>query len=123
MAIFSKLALAAASLAAVAAAPWDSSSKYSTHRTRMISRDFYVESYHPENIYKTYGDGIETPLKKRGLPGSIEDSGSSFIENELGIGAGSFKVRPLHPPTLVDMFTSNRSWCVETALYFKTCLF
>jgi len=93
MAIFNKLALAAASVAAVAAAPWDPSSKYSTHRTRIVSRDFHVESYHPENIYKTYGDGIETPLKKRGQPGSIEDSASSFIESELGIGAGSFKVR------------------------------
>jgi extracellular elastinolytic metalloproteinase len=93
MAIFSRLALAAASFAAVAAAPWDRSSKYSTHRTRIVSRDFHVESYHPENIYKTYGDGIETPLKKRGQSGSIEESASSFIESQLGIGAESFKVR------------------------------
>jgi hypothetical protein len=93
MAIFSKLAIATASVAAVAAAPWEPSSKYSTHGTRMVSRDFHVETYHPENIYKTYGDGIETPLKKRGQPGTIEDSAASFVQSQLSIGAESFKVR------------------------------
>jgi extracellular elastinolytic metalloproteinase len=93
MASFSKLAFAAASVVAVSSAPWDPSSRYSTHHTRVVSHDLQVESYHPENIYKTYGDGIESPLKKRGQPGSIEDSASSFIESELGIGAESFKVR------------------------------
>jgi extracellular elastinolytic metalloproteinase len=93
MAIFSKLALAAASVAGVAAAPWEPSSKLSTHRTRMVSRDLHVESYHPENIYKTFGDGVETPFKKRGQTGSIEQSASSFIESQLGIGADGFKIR------------------------------
>ncbi|KIM34310.1 hypothetical protein M408DRAFT_93800 [Serendipita vermifera MAFF 305830] len=93
MAIFSKLALAAASVAGVAAAPWDTSSKFATHRSRMVSRDLHVESYHPENIYKTFGAGVETPLKKRGQTGSIEDSASSFIENELGIGSDGFRIR------------------------------
>jgi extracellular elastinolytic metalloproteinase len=122
MATFSKLALAAASLVAVSAAPWDPSSKYATHRTRMVSRDFHVESYHPENIYKTYGDGIETPLKKRGQPGSIEDSASSFIESELGIGAGSFKV---HSSTSTDTgghVFFQQVVVRENTFLFQTCL-
>ena len=93
MAIFSKLALAAASIAGVAAAPWEPSSKFATHRSRMVTRDVHVESYHPENIYKTFGDGVETPLKKRGQTGSIEDSASSFIESQLGIGSNGFRIR------------------------------
>jgi hypothetical protein len=93
MAIFSKLILATASVVAVGAAPWEPSSKYSTHGTRIVSRDSQVETYHPENIYKIFGDGIETPLKKRGEPGTIEDSASSFVESQLGIGAEGFKIR------------------------------
>jgi extracellular elastinolytic metalloproteinase len=93
MAIFSKLVLTMASVVVVAAAPWEPSSRYSTHGTKIVSRDFHVETYHPKNIYKTFGDGIETPLNKRGEPGSIEDSASSFIESQLGIGAEGFRIR------------------------------
>jgi extracellular elastinolytic metalloproteinase len=93
MVSFSKLVLTTASAVVVAAAPWEPSSKYSTHGTKIVSRDFYVETYHPENIYKTFGDGVETPLKKRGEPGSIENSASSFVESQLGVGAEGFKIR------------------------------
>lgn len=36
---------------------------------------------------------METPLKKRGHVASIEDSASSFIEEQLNVGSGDFKIR------------------------------
>ncbi|KAG9058167.1 hypothetical protein FS842_000921 [Serendipita sp. 407] len=93
MVIFSKLALAAASIAGAAAAPWESTSKHGTHRARQVARDLQVESYHPPNTYKTFGSGVESPLKKRGEPASIEDSAASFIEEQLNIPRDGFRIR------------------------------
>lgn len=93
MVLFTRLALVAASIAGVVAMPWDASAKYATHRVRKLSRDLYTETYHPENIYKTYGAGIESPLKKRGEVGSVEDQAVSFLTQELGLAATDFKIR------------------------------
>ncbi|CAG7847124.1 Extracellular metalloproteinase MEP; AltName: Full=Elastinolytic metalloproteinase MEP; AltName: Full=Fungalysin MEP; Flags: Precursor [Serendipita indica DSM 11827] len=94
MVLFSKLALAAASIAAVSAAPWEPSVKLSTHRPRAVSDDLTVESFHPTNIYETYGTGVTTPLKKRGEPsGSIEQSAASFVEEKLQLSSGEYNIR------------------------------
>ncbi|KAG8817224.1 hypothetical protein FRC17_011320 [Serendipita sp. 399] len=93
MAIFSKLALVAASVAGVVAAPWDPSTRLSTHRTRQITRDLHVESYHPPSIYKTFsGSGFAPPVK-RSLTASIADSATSFLTQELNVGADGFKIQ------------------------------
>lgn len=92
MVLFSRLALVAASVAGAVAAPWDPTSKYSTHRTRMITRDLSIGTYHPENVYKTFGAGVVTPLKKRGDEGSVEENASSFIMEELNIGEDDFEI-------------------------------
>ncbi|KAG8799797.1 hypothetical protein FRC17_007043, partial [Serendipita sp. 399] len=93
MVIFSKLAFAAASIAGAAAAPYEPSTKHASHRARHVARDLRVESYHPVSTYKTFGAGVETPLKKRGEPASIEDSAASFIEEQLDISRDGFRIR------------------------------
>ncbi|KAG8826207.1 hypothetical protein FRC18_010116 [Serendipita sp. 400] len=93
MAIFSKLALVAASVAGVIAAPWDRSSRFSTHRSRQIARDLHVESYHPPSVYKTFqGSGFAPPVK-RSVTASITDSATSFLAQELNMGADGFQIR------------------------------
>ncbi|PVG04499.1 putative extracellular elastinolytic metallo proteinase precursor [Serendipita vermifera] len=93
MVLFSKLTIAAASVAGASASPWLQSAKHATHRHRHVSRDLQLELYHPENVYKTFGRGVETPLKKRGQTGSIEDSASSFIMEELNVNSDGFRIR------------------------------
>ncbi|KAG8831426.1 hypothetical protein FRC17_003162, partial [Serendipita sp. 399] len=94
MVLFTKFALVAASLAAVTAAPWEPSSILSNHRRRDVADGVSVESYHPTNIYKTFGAGIATPLKKRGEPaGSIEESAASFVEEQLSIDSSEYRIR------------------------------
>ena len=94
MVIFSKLALAAASIAGVAAIPFEPSVKHATHRMRRVTRDLHVESYHPPNTYKTFGSvGIASPLKKRGQVASIEDSAIAFIEEQLNVSKDGFRIR------------------------------
>ncbi|KAG8811816.1 hypothetical protein FRC19_003575, partial [Serendipita sp. 401] len=89
-----KFTLVSASIAAVSAAPWDQSSILSTHRRRDVADGSIVESYHPTNIYKTFGSGVATPLKKRGEPaGSIEESAASFIEEELKLDSSEYRIR------------------------------
>ncbi|KAG8840717.1 hypothetical protein FRB91_005741, partial [Serendipita sp. 411] len=93
MAIFSKLALVASSVAGVIAAPWDRSSRFSTHRSRQIARDLHVESYHPPSVYKTFqGSGFAPPVK-RSVTASITDSATSFLAQELNMGADGFQIR------------------------------
>ena len=94
MVLFSKLALAAASIAAVSAAPWAQSAKLSTHRVRAVSDSLTVESFHPVSIYETYDTGVASPLKKRGEPsGSIEQSAASFVEEKLQLSSGEYNIR------------------------------
>lgn len=93
MTLFTKLALTAASIAGVLAMPYEPSAKHATHRRRMVSRGLGVEIYHPENTFQTFDAGVETPLKKRGEVISIEESAASFIEEQLNISQGDFKIR------------------------------
>ncbi|CCA75065.1 probable extracellular elastinolytic metalloproteinase precursor [Serendipita indica DSM 11827] len=94
MVLFSKLALAAASIAAVSAAPWEPSVKLSTHRARAVSDNLTIESFHPTTIYETYETGITTPLKKRGdNSGTIEQSAASFVEEKLQLSNGEYNIR------------------------------
>lgn len=117
MVLFSRLAFAAASIAGVVAAPWDPTSKYSTHRTRIITRDLSTGIYHPENVYKTYNAGVVTPLKKRGDDGTVEENASSFIMQELNIGENDFQIR-----SSATTDTGGHVWVQQVVVSRSFCL-
>ncbi|KII83791.1 hypothetical protein PLICRDRAFT_58243 [Plicaturopsis crispa FD-325 SS-3] len=81
---FASVFLAVVYASTTLAAPWPVSSKHATHRTRHISRDLQIETFHPESTYETFGAGIDHPLSKRDNP-SLEDSTVAFVGSKLGI--------------------------------------
>ncbi|KAG8827740.1 hypothetical protein FRC19_000749 [Serendipita sp. 401] len=97
MVLLSTLAITTASIAAVTASPWKRSSKHATHGVRQVSNSDYVETYHPENTYKTFGKGVASPLKKRGEEGTLEENAAAFIEQELNIGGNNYRIRSSAP--------------------------
>ena len=50
--VFASVFLAVLCASTATAVPYPVSSKYATHRTREISRDFKIEAYHPESSYE-----------------------------------------------------------------------
>ncbi|KAG8806363.1 hypothetical protein FRC18_006121 [Serendipita sp. 400] len=48
---------------------------------------------HPTSTYKTFGKGVASPLKKRGEMGTFLEYAASFIEQELQLDGGSYRVR------------------------------
>lgn len=83
----------------------------------MLSRDLHTEVYYPENVFKTYGTGVETPLKKRGEGGSVEESASSFIIQELGVGENDFAIRS---SAITD--TGGHVWVQQLVVSNPQCL-
>ena len=50
--VFASVFLAVLCASSVSAVPYPANSKFATHRTREISRDFKLETYHPESSYE-----------------------------------------------------------------------
>lgn len=47
-------------------------------------------SNHPPAVYRTFGKGTTSPLKKRG---TLEQAATAFIESELGLSSDGYRVR------------------------------
>ncbi|KAF8912309.1 metalloprotease [Mucidula mucida] len=67
------------------AVPFPASSKFATHRTRVIGRrGLAVETFHPATDYKTFGtEGKEIPASF--VAQSLEDTTKAIVASELGI--------------------------------------
>ena len=50
--VFASVFLAVLCASTASAVPYPANSKFATHRTREISRDFKLETYHPESSYE-----------------------------------------------------------------------
>ena len=50
--VFASVFLAVLCASTASAVPYPVNSKFATHRTREISRDFKIEAYHPESSYE-----------------------------------------------------------------------
>ena len=50
--VFASVFLAVLCASTASAVPYPANSKFATHRTREISRDFKIEAYHPESSYE-----------------------------------------------------------------------
>ncbi|KAH9930441.1 Fungalysin metallopeptidase-domain-containing protein [Epithele typhae] len=94
--VFASVFLAVLCAGSASAVPFPASSKFATHRTREISRDFKLETYHPESSYETFGAGVDHPLSKR-ADASIEDSAVAFIQSRIsGLAADAITVKSSH---------------------------
>ncbi|KAI0688605.1 Fungalysin metallopeptidase-domain-containing protein [Cytidiella melzeri] len=69
-----------------AAAPWPASSKHTTHRTRELTPDLRLVTFHPESTFETFGTGIDHPLAKRASD-DLEGAALSFVQSHLGLAA------------------------------------
>ena len=90
MAFFTKLAAVALMIASgVIAAPWDSTSRYTTHRVRSVGPNkVQMQSYHPPSTFETFGTGIDHPLVKRGIKdANSTEAAKAFLESKLGVSA------------------------------------
>ncbi|KAI1785077.1 Fungalysin metallopeptidase-domain-containing protein [Ganoderma leucocontextum] len=90
--VFASVFLAVLCASTSAAVPFPASSKYATHRTREISRDFKLESYHPQSSYETFGEGIDHPLSKR-ADASLEDSAVAFVQSRQKLDSDAVHIR------------------------------
>ncbi|KAJ3517106.1 hypothetical protein NLJ89_g723 [Agrocybe chaxingu] len=73
-------------LSSVSAIPWPSTSKHATHRRRNIGGK-EVESFHPESIFKTFGDtGLPLPTNPQLSNASIIEAWANtlFFPGSLG---------------------------------------
>ncbi|KAF8623300.1 hypothetical protein AX17_007472 [Amanita inopinata Kibby_2008] len=82
--LFSSVFLAIVYASTALSAPWQQSSKFTTHRTREITPGFTLETFHPASTYETFGEGIDHPLSKR-ANSAMPDSARSFVASQLGI--------------------------------------
>ncbi|KAG8906517.1 hypothetical protein FRB99_006737 [Tulasnella sp. 403] len=92
MPAFSKLATVAAALSGAMAAPWDTVSKLSTHKSHLGARDVKFTTYNPPSQYETFGTGVDHPLSKRAGTRS-EDAALSFLETKLGLTKNQLKYK------------------------------
>ncbi|KAI0634676.1 Fungalysin metallopeptidase-domain-containing protein [Trametes polyzona] len=90
--VFASVFLAVLCATTATAVPYPSNAKFATHRTREITRDFKIETYHPESSFETFGEGIEHPLSKR-ADASIEDSAIAFVQSRAGVDSDAVHVR------------------------------
>ncbi|KAL5631553.1 hypothetical protein ACGC1H_007167 [Rhizoctonia solani] len=92
MAPLAKLSTIALMIASGAiAAPWDTTSRHMTHRTRSVGpQKAQLQSYHPPSTFETFGKGIDHPLTKRGVKdASSVEAAKAFLESKLGVSADS----------------------------------
>lgn len=90
MAPLAKLAAIALMIASgVIAAPWDTTSRHTTHRVRSVGPNkVQIQSYHPPSAFETYGAGVDHPLTKRGIKdANSADAAKAFLESQLGVSA------------------------------------
>ncbi|CAE6394968.1 unnamed protein product [Rhizoctonia solani] len=83
----------------VIAAPWDTTSRHTTHRVRTVGPSkVKLTSYHPPAKFETYGmEGEVHPLAKRGVVDALSvDAAKSFLENKLGIQAKDLSYKGGH---------------------------
>ncbi|KAI0654826.1 Fungalysin metallopeptidase-domain-containing protein [Cubamyces menziesii] len=90
--VFASVFLAVLCATTATAVPYPSNAKFATHRTREISQDFKIETYHPESSYETFGEGIDHPLSKRS-DASIEEAAAAFVQSRTGVQADAVHVR------------------------------
>ncbi|KAI0075127.1 hypothetical protein K474DRAFT_1676603 [Panus rudis PR-1116 ss-1] len=81
---FASVFLAVVCASSAIAAPWPLDAKHTTHRTREITPDFRVETFHPESTFETFGEGIDHPLSKRAEE-DLKDATISFIQSHLNV--------------------------------------
>ncbi|KAL1740948.1 Fungalysin metallopeptidase-domain-containing protein [Schizophyllum fasciatum] len=88
--LLSAVTAALACSSAAIAAPWDTASKHSTHRTREISPSLKLETYHPPSTYKTFGKGAEDAHAARVKRDGIEAAATSY---QLSLDDAAVKFR------------------------------
>jgi extracellular elastinolytic metalloproteinase len=79
--VFLAVTFASSTLAVPFAPP---SLKHTTLRTREISPELIVETFHPETSFETFGSGIDHPLAKR-AEDDLEGAAVSFVQSRLGL--------------------------------------
>ncbi|KAG9052053.1 hypothetical protein FS842_010578 [Serendipita sp. 407] len=60
---------------------------------------------HPTGFYKTFGNGVASPLKKRGAVGTSKEYASSFLEHELQLSSDEYRIR-----SSADTDTGSHVW-------------
>ncbi|KAF8671508.1 extracellular metalloproteinase MEP [Rhizoctonia solani] len=83
----------------VVAAPWDVTSRHTTHRVRSVGPSkVKLTSYHPPATFEAYGvEGVAHPLAKRGVTdASSAEAAKSFLEDKLGVKADALSHKGGH---------------------------
>ena len=61
------------------------------------------QSYHPEPISEFYGtEGVDHPLTKRGLAGTVEEAAKAFLEEKLGVAPEALARKSGHTSDVVS---------------------
>lgn len=66
------------------AVPWPVHLKHLTHRSRIISRDLELSTYHPPSKLETFGAGIDHPMNQRASE-DLQSAAISFVQSHLGL--------------------------------------
>ncbi|CAA7257402.1 unnamed protein product [Cyclocybe aegerita] len=90
--LLSSIFVALAYASSASAAPWPTTSKHSTHRTRNLARGLVLETYHPESTYETFDTGIDHPLSKR-ADFDLKDSAIAFVGSRLSLDSSAIKYK------------------------------
>ncbi|CAE7145092.1 unnamed protein product [Rhizoctonia solani] len=103
MAPLAKLATIALMIVSGAiAAPWDTTSRHMTHRTRAVGpQKAQFQSYHPPSTFETFGEGTDHPLAKRGDASSV-DAAKAFLQSKLGVSADSISYKSSSNSDIVE---------------------
>ncbi|PFH47286.1 hypothetical protein AMATHDRAFT_152535 [Amanita thiersii Skay4041] len=74
------------------AAPWPTSLKHATHRTREVRSGVTIETFHPPSTFETFGEGADHPLSAR-AEFSLKDSARAFAASHAGLDESQIEVR------------------------------
>ncbi|KAF8886751.1 Fungalysin metallopeptidase-domain-containing protein [Infundibulicybe gibba] len=59
------------------------SSKHATHRSRVVTRDLQLETFHPPTTFQTFGDGVDQPQSFG--PTTLEGMAVSIVQSQIGV--------------------------------------
>ncbi|KAG8808674.1 hypothetical protein FRC17_003827 [Serendipita sp. 399] len=99
--------IAVASVVAVVALVVVTSSTYAAVHAKHKKREITIgeKTNHLTSTYKTFGQGVTSPLKKRGEVGTPAEYAASFVEQELQLSSDGYRVR-----SSADTDTGNHLW-------------
>ncbi|KAJ7073496.1 Fungalysin metallopeptidase-domain-containing protein [Mycena belliarum] len=85
--LLTSVLLAVVFASSASAIPIVDNSQHATHSRRQLRSGRSVTTYHPRSTFETYGEGLDHPLRKRGV--SLKESATAWVQNKLDLQDGA----------------------------------